>query len=209
MATDLELIVRNLTDFYDFVDKTVIAVGAGGGPLAEYGRRARRVIAVDHDASAMERLSVRVRERRLADKFTLVHGDLLTVRPTGDVVLFEFCLHEMPDPLRALDHARLLARDVLVIDHAPGSPWEWYAAEEAGIEAGWAAVARGPVRLQRDVEAFQHFNDFAELETRLARQGATSKARIAAFRGQQPIFIAMPYRLALLDYTLERVGLSR
>lgn len=199
MATDIDQIVRNLTDFYDFAGKTVIAVGAGGGQLAEYGRQAHRVIAVDTDAAALERLATRARERGLADRFVLVHDDLLKVRPSGDVVLFEFCLHEMPEPRRALDHAVLLARDVLVIDHAPGSRWEWYAAEDDGVEAAWAAVARAPVRLQRDVEAFQHFTDFTQLEARLSEQGPTSAARIASFRGQQPIAIRMPYRIARLD----------
>jgi len=199
VATDIEQIVRNLTDFYDFAGKTVIAVGAGGGQLAEYGRQARLVIGIDKDAAAIERLATRVSERGLAGRFALVHDDLLAVRTSGDVVLFEFCLHEMPEPARALDHAALLARDVLVIDHAPGSQGEWYAAEEHGVEAAWAAVGQTAVRRRRDVEAFQRFNDFAELGARLAQQGPTSEARILSFRGQQPIAIPMPYRLALLD----------
>lgn len=198
MATDLDEIVSNLTAFYDFTAKTVVAAGAGGGQLAEYARAARRVIAVDPNAAALEQLVARVKERGLADKFTLVPGDLLTFRARGDVVLFEFCLHEMSNPEEALDHAAGLAPDVLVIDHAPDSPWEWYAVEEGGVEAAWTAVARRPVRRQLEVEALQRFHDYAELEAKLARQGKKSLARIGTYRGRHAISIPMPYRLALL-----------
>jgi len=176
----------------------VVDVGAGGGQLVEYARPARRVIAVDRDGAAMERLAARVRECGLADTFTLVTSDFLAVRPLGDVVLFEFCLHEMVAPERALGHARELAPDVLVIDHAPVSRWSWYAAEEEQMEAAWKAVERGPIRRQQDVEGFQHFNDYAELEAKLASQGPKSLERIGPLSGQKAISIPMPYRLALL-----------
>lgn len=140
----------------------------------------------------------RTKECGFAGELTLVPEDLLAVRPQGDVLLFEFCLHEMSDPAGALDHAAGLAPDVLVIDHAPDSPWVWYAAEERGVEAGWTAVSRSNVRRQLDVEAFQGFHDYTELETKLARQGPTSRERIGSFRGQHAISIPMPYRLALL-----------
>jgi SAM-dependent methyltransferase len=198
MATDLDQVVGSLTGFYHFAGKTVVAVGAGGGQLAEYARETRRVIAVDRDGAALEHLAMRSDERGLADKFVLLHGDLRALRPSGDVVLFEFCLHEMEDPDRALAHAAGLAPDVLVIDHAPGSRWEWCAAEEDGVEAAWAAVARRPIRRVRDVEAFQRFGDYAELEAKLAAQGPRSLERITTYRGHSPIAIPMPYRLALV-----------
>jgi len=37
-----------------------------------------------------------------------------------DVVYFEFCLHEMHDPEKALIHAKKLAPDIVVFDHSPG-----------------------------------------------------------------------------------------
>src|SRR5258708_675064 len=114
VATDLDEIVRNLTSFYDFTGKTVAAGGAAGGQLAESLRAACGVIAIDRDEAALERLLVRARERSLAERFTLVPHDLLAVHPRGDVVLFEFCLHEMSDPQRALGHAAGLAPDLLV-----------------------------------------------------------------------------------------------
>lgn len=198
MATDVAEIVSRLTSFYDFADRTIVAVGAGGGQLAEYARRAARVVAVDPDAAAMERLRSVVGTKGLIDRYTFLRDDFLAVRPRGDVVLFEFCLHLLTDPGRALAHASQLAPDVVVLDHAPGSQWMWFAAEEGGVASAWTAVARRNVRRTLDVSATQRLRDFPELEARLASQPAPSAERIAGQRGRQEISIDMPYRLALL-----------
>ena len=198
MATDIRQIVLTLSTFYNFTGRTVVSVGAGGGQLVEYARPAHRVIAVDRDAVALEQLAARLLECRMADKFTLVKSDLLDVRPRGDVILFEFCLHQMTEPERALAHARELAPDVLVIDHAPGSRWSWYAAEGGMVQAGWRAVDRGTTRRLQAAEGLQDFADYAELEAKLAAQGPVSLERVRPFRGQRAISIPMPYRLALL-----------
>ncbi len=52
MTTGLAALLDNLLRFYPFDGKVVLAVGAGGGQLAGYGRAAKRVIAVDHEAAA-------------------------------------------------------------------------------------------------------------------------------------------------------------
>ncbi len=198
MATDLGRIVDNLIGFYDFAGRTVVDVGAGGGQLVGYARAARTVIAVDPDEAAMTRLAERLRACGLADRFTLLTADFLAVRPRADVVLFDFCLHEMAEPERALGHARELAADVLVIDHAPDSPWSFDAAEDGAVEAAWEAAERGAIRRLQEVEAFQTFQEFAELEAKLASRGPTSLARIGRHRGRRDISIPMPYRMALL-----------
>lgn len=198
MATDIGQIVANLRAFYDVATKTVVAVGAGGGQLIEYTRPARRVVAVDREETAIDQLAARARETGLADRFTLVTSDFMDVRFSGDVVLFEFCLHLMAEPERALAHAAELAPEVVVIGHAPGSRWSWYAAEDVGVEAAWKAAEGRQIRRKRDIEAFQHFRDYAELEARLANQGARSLGRISSLRSQTAIAIPMPYRLALL-----------
>jgi ubiquinone/menaquinone biosynthesis C-methylase UbiE len=197
VPTDTAEIVRNLAAFYDFDGKRVVAVGAGGGQLIEYARPAHHVVAVDKDAAAITRLSERVAALGMAYRFTFVTADFMTVPTRGDVVLFEFCLHQMEEPERALDRARSVAPEVLVIDHAPFSRWEWYAAEEAKVAAGWkAALCRAPQRRQ-SVEALQYFENFSELEARLALQGSVSRERIEALRGQTSIRIDMPYWIAL------------
>ena len=201
MVTDCEGIVRNLTGFYDFADKRIVAVGAGGGQFSEYARRARHVVAVDFDPAACSRLREVARKVGLERKFTILETDFLAVRAAGDLVLFEFCLHQMPDPRMALAHASRLAREIVVIDHAPGSSWEWYAGEERKVETAWSGVAEaGPLRTE-DFSAVQRFENFAALEERFASQGATSASRIASLRGLRPIEISMPYRLALLEHT--------
>ena len=40
MATDITQVSANLLSFYDFRDKVVVSVGAGGGQLIEYARSA-------------------------------------------------------------------------------------------------------------------------------------------------------------------------
>jgi ubiquinone/menaquinone biosynthesis C-methylase UbiE len=198
VATDLSKIVANLTAFYDLADKIVVSVGAGGGQLVEYARPVRQLIAVDRDEAAIERLAARARDSGLSNKFTLVTSDFLDTQPHGDVVLFEFCLHQMAEPDRALEHASRLAPDLVVLDHAPHSEWSWCAAEEEIVAAAWRAVASRTVRRQQDYDATQQFTDFAELEARLSQQGPESRGRIERSRGQTAISIPMPYRLALL-----------
>jgi SAM-dependent methyltransferase len=198
VATDTRKIASALAAFYDFADRVVVDVGAGGGQLVEYARPARAVIAVDRDAAALARLAGRLGECGLAGKFTLVESDLLDVATRADVVLLEFCLHEMPDPERALLHARTLAPDVVVIDHAPGSPWSWLAAEGDEVDAAWRAVADHGFRRQRLVVASQHFADYGELEAKMAGQGPESLRRLRSHRGRTSIAVSMPYQLALL-----------
>jgi hypothetical protein len=215
MATELGLIDRHLREFYDFTGKSVITIGAGGGGILEHARNARFVVAVDKDVTALDRLIQRVRECGLASRFFMFRGDMTSVHFTSDVVLFEFSLHEISASRRALEHARQLAPEIVVMDHAPGSPWSWFAGQERGVEHCWAAVPPAAVRRQQHVEGFQRFADFTEVQTRLMQQGPTSQARIAAFRGMTPIVISMPYRLALLDSASagfvkhERLGSAR
>ncbi len=154
--------------------------------------------AIDRDAPSLERLAERSRQCGLADKFKLVAGDLLDVRSPGDVVVLELCLHEMAEPERALAHARGMAPDLLLMDHAPGAPWSWCATEDRGVEVGWKAVERGAIRRQEIVVAWQHFPYYAALEARLALQGPESRDRIRPHRGRKEISIPMPFRLALL-----------
>jgi hypothetical protein len=198
MATDLDAIVSRLAAFYDFSGRHVVAVGAGGGQLAEYARPAARLTAVDPDPAACDGLAVRLEALGLAERSRIVREDFLAVRPHGDVVLFEFALHLLSDPERALAHASQLAPETVVIDHAPGSQWMWCAGEEEGVAAAWTALGRRPLRRTLDVKGLQRFRDAAELESRLAAQGPVSRERVRTYRGQRDLAIDMPYRLALL-----------
>lgn len=197
MATDVEAIIANLVAFYDFSGKRVIHVGAGGGQLIGYAHRARHVTAVDPDAQAIERLRERL-TGELATKFTIVQGDFCAMRLTANVVLFEVCLHEIADPVKALECAARTAPDIVVIDHLPESEWSWYACETEKLEVSWGAVETRGVRRRAPFEAQQRFRDYEELLGKLGGLGEEATRRMGTFEGRRDIVIPMPYGIALL-----------
>jgi len=129
MATDYERIIRNLIDFFDLSGRIVIAVGREGAVI-EYGRTAAKVIAIDQDPEALAALRDKLGQAGLADKFALVQSAFLDFLDKADVVLFEFCLHEMPRSVGRPGPCRTLAPAVVVMDHWPGSEWAFMTAEE-------------------------------------------------------------------------------
>jgi SAM-dependent methyltransferase len=198
MATDYKRIIRNLLDFIDLSGRVVVAVGAGGGQLIEYGRPAAKVIAVDQDPAALDVLREKLAQAGLADKFDLVQSAFLDFREKADVVLFEFCLHEMPDPSAALAHARTLAPAVVVMDHWPGSEWAFIGAEEDKATEAWASIVSSRPERVVSFEASQVFSGFEELWQKVHGQGERSLARIERFKGLSDISIPMSYGFALL-----------
>ena len=201
MAADYKKMVADLVAFTDLKDKTVLTVGAGGGQLIEYGRAVRKVLALDSDAQALEKLQENLKIAGLEDKFMPVLGDFFEADLKADVVLFEFCLHEMADPGAAVERALGLAPAVVVFDHWPGSPWSLIAAVEEKVAASWAALERFPVKKTRTFETVQSFSDYEQLHQRVKGQGGTALARIAAFKSRTDIRIPMTYGLALIEPT--------
>ena len=199
MAADYKKIMANLLAFHDFSGETVITVGAGGGQLIEYGRAAARVLALDNDGPALERLRERLKATGLEAKFEPILCDFMEAELEADVVLFEFSLHEMPDPGSAVARALGMAPAVVVFDHWPGSEWSYMAAEENKVEASWAALTRFPVKKKQRHEDGQAFKVYEELYEKVKGQGETSLARIAGFKGRTGIRIPMPYGMALLE----------
>ncbi len=198
MATDVGLVVRNPLEFYPLAGKTVVSVGAGGGQLVEYGRDARGVVAVDADAEALRRLSGVLAAKGLSERFERICSDVLDVTVRGDVVLFEFSLHEMPDPERALAHAGTLAPNVVVLDHAPGSEWAWHVVEEEKVKRSAEAMSRVGVRAERLFLGEQRFADHAGLLAKVSGQGPLAVERAERFRGAREILIPFGYEVALL-----------
>ncbi|HWR15699.1 MAG TPA: class I SAM-dependent methyltransferase [Terriglobales bacterium] len=198
MAADYISIINNLTAFYPFTGKSVIHVGAGGGQLIAYARETKHVLAVDSDLNALERLNSAIASQRLQERFTILHADFGPQLPPADVVLFEFCLHEIDDAESALATARQLAPDVVVIDHAPGSPWVFYTAETNKVRNSWAVVDSHHVRRRSDFATTQRFADVDELLQKVSVVGEPAISRARALSGQSPIEIEMTYRAALL-----------
>jgi predicted RNA methylase len=205
MAADYQKMVADLLAFYDFEDRLVLTVGAGGGQLIEYGRAARKVLALDSDAAALDKLRENLRIAGLEDKFEPVLGDFFEAGLKADVVLFEFSLHEMADPRAALERARRLAPAVVVFDHGPGSLWSYMAGEEDKVVAAWAAVCRFPVEKTRMYDGVQVFPGYEELFQKVKGQGEISLARIEKYRGQAGIRIPFTYGLASIEGNISEI----
>jgi hypothetical protein len=113
-------------------------------------------------------------------------------------VYFEFCLHEMPDPGMALAHAKTLALDIVVFDHAPGSEWAYMAAEEDKVSRSAQAMERFGIRAREIFRTDQIFKDYAELLAKISPQGPLAVERAARFMNVTGIAIPMGYGLTLL-----------
>lgn len=198
MATDIKKIISNLFEFYNFKDQTILSVGAGGGQFIEYGRSAGKVIAVDNDSQALESLSLRLKEFQLSEKFTLICSDFCSINLEADVVMFEFCLHEMTNPTVAIEHALTLAPNVLIVDHWIDSEWAFIVDEEEKVAKSWTGINRFDLRKVQSFNSSQYFNNYEELYSRVKSQGDNSINRIAKYRGKVDIIIPMSYGFALI-----------
>ena len=198
MAVDLQEITANVVRFYDFRGKTVLFVGAGGRQLLDPSAGTRKLIAIDRDAESLTALKANIAANGWQDSMEVVASNFEDVTLLADVVYFEFCLHEMDDPLQSLTHARTLAPDLVVYDHAPGSDWIFYGAEDDKVVACGAAMGRFGVRRRQAFHATQRFQDHAELLARMAGQGDLAIQRMQRFTGATDIAIPMDYEAVLL-----------
>jgi len=198
MAADVSAIVKNVVEFADFTDKTVIAVGAGGGQFSAYGKKARHIIAVDASSEALEALRKQVSVLGLTDRYEYHAGDFNEFSVRGDMVFFEFCFHEMADPVSVLAKAKNMAPQTLIVDHVPDSPWAYITAEENKVINAWQAIRAQKSSRVQHYHSVQSFATFAELETKVMPQGDVSLQRIEPYRGQKNFTIPMFYGLALL-----------
>jgi ubiquinone/menaquinone biosynthesis C-methylase UbiE len=197
VAIDYGTLRNNLRCFYDFQDKVVLYVGAAGRQLLDPSIKTRKLIAIDQDVSALQELKANV-EAESISKVELLPSRFENITVRGDVVYFEFCLHEMADPERALHKARTLAPDTVVFDHLPDSDWVFHAAEEDEVLRSVAAMERFGVRCRQQFSTNQHFRDHAELLAKVSVQGAMAVERAQRFAGTTDIVIPMRYGLALL-----------
>ncbi len=198
MATDIGEIIKNLCATCDFREKTIISFGAGGGQLVDYSRIARKVTGVDNDPAAIESLKQRLKQKNLENKFAVILADFFDVKLTADIVLFEFSLHEIDRSAEAIQHAKELAPEVAIIDHALASEWAYYVVEEAKVAASTQALQRAGIRRQKDFHTLQIFKNYAELAEKVAPQGQTAIERIGKFKNTAPIEIPMSYSIILL-----------
>ena len=198
MATDYAKLTENLCRFYDFRDKVVLFIGAAGRQLLDPATRTRKLIAIDRDVEALRELKANIIAQGLQDSVEVVGASFEEVTSHGDAVYFEFCLHEMDDPEKALMHAKSLAPDIVVYDHSPGSEWIYYGAEENKVSRSSAAMERFGIRRHQTFHAEQRFGNHAELLAKVSPQGPVAIERAQRFAGAVNIVIPMKYELNLL-----------
>lgn len=198
MAVDINKILENLFEFYDFKNQTIISVGAGGGQFIEYGRSSKQVIAIDNDKEALIRLENSLRESQLLDKFILINSDFYIVNKKGDVVMFEFCLHEMKNPEAAINHALTLAPNILINDHWPNSEWAYIVDEEEKVINSWEALKRFNIIKVQRYDTVQFFHHYEELYQKVKVQGENSINRISQYMDKKDFTIQMSYGFALI-----------
>jgi hypothetical protein len=102
----------------------------------------------------------------------------------------------MPRPDLALQHARSLAPEILVIDHVPESTWARLCCETEKATRSWNALeAMRPVS-RTTFKAFQYFKDHAELVDKLRILGPQAIERASEFAGKRNLEIDMNYAAA-------------
>jgi len=198
MATDYAQLTHQLLRFYDFTDKVVLFVGAGGRQLLNPSAGTRRLIAIDQNAEALRELASKVAATSMQGSVEVIGSKFEEVTLSGDVVYCEFCLHEMADPQRALTHAKNLAPDIVVFDHSPGSEWIFYGAEEDKVLVSAEAMERFGLRRRERYRTEQRFENYAELLAKVRGQGPTAIQRVERFTAATNIAIPMDYELNLL-----------
>jgi hypothetical protein len=198
LATDYVQLTKNLLRFYDFTNKVVLFVGAGGKQLLDPSAGTKKLIAIDQDVEALRELAASVAAKGIQDSMEVVGGKFEDVGLSGDVVYFEFCLHEMSDPRKTLTHAKNLARDIVVFDHSPDSEWIFYGAEEDKVRSSTQAMELFGLRGRERFHTEQRFEDYTELLAKVKAQGPTAIQRAQRFAGATNIVIPMRYELNLL-----------
>ena len=197
MALNRAPLKANLHSFYDFNAKVVLCIGAGRGQLLDPNIVAEMVL-VDQDPESIAVCNLSSTTNRRLGRLRTVVADFNDVDIRGDVVYFEFCLHEMEDPRQAIDHARSLAPEVVIFEHSQNSEWVFYAAEEEGVCRTTQALAHFPIKCRRHVYVEQIFDSHAELVSKLSTQGDLAIQRAARFAGAADITIPMKCTLILI-----------
>jgi len=197
MAADYKQMEQNLRQFYDFSGKAVLAVGAGALFIETIGK-AKKLIVIDKDPATIRQWEARIVADGLEGRVDAIHADFCATSLRGDVVYFEFSLHEMDDPVQALRHALTLAPEVVVFDHLPDSEWAFHAAEEDKIQRSTDALADFNCIRRQTFRTEQRFQTYQQLVDKVACQGAVALARAERYRDAGEIAIPMTYGLSLL-----------
>jgi hypothetical protein len=197
MATDAKKINKNLLEFYDFENQTIISVGTGVGQFIEYGRHSTHVFAVDKDEEALSRFKDKLNRNQLDYKFTLIRTDFYDYKKKGDIVLFDFCLHEMHDPKTAILHALTMAPNILITEYWPDSEWAYIADEDEKVQHSWHSLNKLNLRKVKRYDTSLFFHDYDELYQKVSIRGEKSIERISKYKDMKDFMIPMSYGFVL------------
>ena len=185
-------------EFYDFRGKSLLYVGCGLGQLLPPESGAAGVVAIDRDAKALKAFRSVANTTWAGIPIKFVPRKFETVRDRGDVVYFEFCMHMMDDPKFTLELARSLAKDIVIIDHLPGSKWVYYWNGEREVLRSTKTIESFGVRRSERFATEQRFDDGKALAKRLDEVGTEAKRRILELKDARDIRMRMDYGIFLL-----------
>jgi SAM-dependent methyltransferase len=198
MVVNRDELTSALTKFYDFRGKKVLYVGCGLGQLLPPGSGVASVVGIDRDAKALGAFRRVAATTWAGIPITFVPRKFETIRHHGDVAYFEFCMHMMKDPRRTLKLARSLAKDVVIMDHLPGSKWVYYWAGEEQVARSTKAIQSFGIKREKTLVTEQRFEDGKALAKRLDQVGREARRRIMELKDAKDIRMRMDYGLYLL-----------
>jgi SAM-dependent methyltransferase len=198
MVVDRSVLTANLLRFYDFKGKSILYTGCGLGQLLTPESGVSSVVGIDRDTKALKAFRDVEKTTWAEIPIKFFPHRFETVKDHADVAYFEFCMHMMDDPKFTLELARKLTKDIVIIDHLPGSKWVYYWNGEEDVRRSTQTIESFGVRRRKTLVANQHFEDGKALAKRLDRVDGEAKRRILELRGANDIHMRMDYALYLL-----------
>jgi len=198
MVVNRDELTANLIKFYDFRGKSLLYTGCGLGQLLPPESRVSSVAAIDRDAKALKAFRDVAKTKWAGIPIRFFPRKFETVNVKGDVAYFEFCMHMMDDPKFTLEHARSLAKDIVILDHLPGSKWVYFWAGEEDVLRSTKTIESFGVKRTMKFMTEQRFEDGKALARRLDRVGKEAKRRILELKDAKDIRMRMDYGLYLL-----------
>ena len=198
LATDYAQLAKNLLRFYDFTNKVVLFVGAGGRQLLDPSAGTKKLIAIDQDVEALRELAANVAAKGIQGSMEVVGSKFEDVALSAMWSISNFVCTRWPIPRRRLPTPRIWHATPVVFDHSPDSEWIFYGAEEDKVRSSTQAMERFGLKGRERFHTEQRFEDYAELLAKVSAQGPTAIQRAQRFAGATNIVIPMRYELNLL-----------
>jgi len=198
MVVERNELTVNLMKFYDFRGKSILYTGCGLGQLLPPESGVESIVGIDRDAKALKAFRDVAKTKWAGIPIKFLPHKFETIKDHADAAYFEFCMHMMDDPKFTIDLARKLARDIIIIDHLPGSKWVYYWCGEDEVQRSTNTIESFHPRRKTRFVADQHFEDWRALMKRLDGVGKESERRIMELKGTKDIHMRMDYGLFLL-----------